>query len=261
MRLATRRSRLHPSLFNAGRVGNPTRAAAAHTTRSIARTAAHSNVRETTPTPTLYVNAGTGVNTGSCRLETHPCLTIDYAISVAPAAAVIDVATGTYAEQVVDSAQQKLTIVGNGVGNTIIDPTSLSTTDPDPTIRSIPVYAIVDAQPGSKVKLEDLTINGAGATNQFTCGNNFVGVYYHDAKGKMTNVDVENIELPEADFGCQGGLAIYATSDASKTTKVTMNSVTVTNYDKNGITCDDAGTTCKINNSTVTGLGSTGLIA
>jgi parallel beta-helix repeat protein len=36
-----------------------------------------------------------------------------------------------------------------------------------------------------------------------------------------------------------------------------MASVTVTNYDKNGITCDDAGTTCRINNSTVTGIGAT----
>jgi parallel beta-helix repeat protein len=207
------------------------------------------------------VNGSTGQNIGSCRLETNPCLTISYAILVAPRAAVIDVAEGTYAEQLVDSARQKLTIVGAGEGSTIIEPTSLATSDTDPDSSSSPVYAIVDAQPGSKVKLEDLTIDGENASSQFTgCADDFVGVYYHNAKGKMTDVTVENIELPESLFGCQDGLGIYAAAAAGSTTTVKMSSVTVTSYQKNGITCDDAGTTCKISDSTVTGIGSTGLI-
>ncbi len=249
------RTSLRPSLFNAGRVK------AGQSMAPPQSSVGHLAASPTTTTPTLYVNASTGVNTGSCRLQTNPCLTITYAISVAPSAAIIDVAAGTYAEQVVDSAQKKLSIVGAGEGTTIIEPSTLTTTDTD-TDGGSTIYAIVDAQPGSKVKLQGLTIDGQAATNQFSsCANDFVGVYYHDAKGKMTNVAVKNIVLPQADFGCQQGLAVYAASDATKTTKVTMDSVTVTNYDKNGITCDDAGTTCKINNSTVTGIGATGLTA
>ncbi len=243
---------LRASIFNAGRVKVVER-------HSVP---ARASASPSTAAPTLYVNGTTGQNIGSCRLETNPCLTISYAIRIAPTAAIIDVAEGTYAEQLVDSARQKLTIVGAGEGSTIIQPTSLATSDTDPDNSSVPVYAIVDAQPGSKVKLEDLTIDGEDATSQFTgCSDNFAGVYYHNAKGKMTDVDVENIVLPEADFGCQDGLGIYAAAAAGSTTKVKMISVTVTNYDKNGITCDDAGTTCKISDSTVTGIGSTGLIA
>jgi parallel beta-helix repeat protein len=112
------------------------------------------------------------------------------------------------------------------------------------------------------VDLSNLTINGANAQGQFTgCGPDFVGAYYHDAKGSMSDVTVENIELAPADFGCQDGLAIYAAADSAMTTTVTMTTVTVNTYDKNGITCDDPGTTCTVSSSTVTGIGCTNLIA
>jgi parallel beta-helix repeat protein len=205
--------------------------------------------------PTLYVSATTGIDTGSCRLSAHPCLTIGYAISQAPTAASIQVAAGTYAEQVVDSAMQNLSIIGAGSSMTTIDPTSVPVSDTD-TDSSTPQYAIVDAQPGSTVNLSGLTIDGSGASNQFTgCSDDYVGVYYHDANGTMSNVIVQNVVLPPGEFGCQDGLAIYAAADTSKTTRVTMSDVQVTNYDKNAITCDDLGTTCTITGSTVTGPG------
>jgi hypothetical protein len=40
-----------------------------------------------------------------------------------------------------------------------------------------------------------------------------------------------------------------------------MSSDDVNNYDKNGITCDDPGTVCNVKNTTVTGIGSTPLVA
>jgi hypothetical protein len=48
---------------------------------------------------------------------------------------------------------------------------------------------------------------------------------------------------------------------ADPTSNVTITNVTVTAYDKNGITCDDMGTTCAIKDTTVTGIGPTTLIA
>ena len=206
-------------------------------------------------TPTLYVNANTGVDSGSCRLSAHPCLTISYAILQAPSSANIDVAAGTYAEQIVDSASKNLSIVGAGESMTTIEPSTVPVSDTD-TDSSQPQYAIVDAQPGSTVNLSGLTIDGSGASTQFTdCTNDYVGVYYHDANGTMSSVIVQNVVLPPDEFGCQDGLAIYAAADTSDTTRVTMSSVQVLNYDKNGITCDDLGTTCTISGSTVTGGG------
>ena len=79
----------------------------------------------------------------------------------------------------------------------------------------------------------------------------------------MTKTTVNGIELPMALFGCQDGLGVYAASDTATATPstVTMTKVVVTNYDKNGITCDDVGTQCTISTSTVTGIGPTGATA
>ena len=62
-------------------------------------------------------------------------------------------------------------------------------------------------------------------------------------------------------FGCQDGLGVYVASDAGAHSTVIMTTDTVQPYDKNGITCDDVGTTCTIESSTVTGIGATPLIA
>jgi parallel beta-helix repeat protein len=56
-------------------------------------------------------------------------------------------------------------------------------------------------------------------------------------------------------------LAIYVDSPAGLHAKVTMSNDTVSNYDKNGITCDDVGTSCNISGATATGIGPTSLIA
>jgi parallel beta-helix repeat protein len=77
----------------------------------------------------------------------------------------------------------------------------------------------------------------------------------------LQKVAVTDIELPPADFGCQDGLGVYVASDSGDTSSVTMSGLTVKSYDKNGVTCDDAGTTCTLAGSHITGIGKTGLIA
>jgi parallel beta-helix repeat protein len=212
----------------------------------------------TPPGGALYVNTNGGVDSGTCRLSTNPCATISYALTEASPSATIHVAAGTYAEQLVIT--QAVSIVGAGA-STIIEPDSLPVADTD-TDSSEPQYAIVDIPSATDVNLKDLTINGTDAEGQFTgCGPDFVGVYYHDSSGSLTAVGVQQIRLPLADYGCQDGQGVYVASDANTTSNVTMTAVSVTNYDKNGITCDDAGTTCSVTRSTMTGIGSTDLIA
>ncbi len=170
--------------------------------------------------------------------------------------------SGSYPQQLV--VKTSVTINGPTSGSpAVIDPSTLGTADVD-SDSSTPQYAIVDAQAGTRVKLKNLTINGANAQSQFTdCSDNYVGVYYHDASGSIAKTTVENIELPVADFGCQDGLGVYVDSDSMgpAASTVTMTKDTVTAYDKNGITCDDVGTTCSISGTTVTGIGPTDLIA
>ena len=206
----------------------------------------------------LYVNGSAGHDSGTCSLSS-PCASISYALSHAAPDTTIHVAAGTYREQV--TITHRVTIVGAGEGATVIAPTVLPRFDSD-TDSATPQYYIIDATHTARVDLKNLTVDGSGASSTFTsCADDFVGVYYHDASGQLSNVAVVNVALPLPLFGCQDGLGIYAATNSGTTAFVDMLHLRVQTYDKNGITCDDPGTTCEIVHSTVTGIGPTGLIA
>ncbi len=206
---------------------------------------------------TLYVNS-TGSDTGTCQLSTLPCATIAYAVTQANPGSTIDVAAGSYPEQLV--INEDLTIVGTG-GTVSIDPSTLPTADTD-TDSSTSQYAIIDVTSMASATLRNLVVDGSNAQSQFTgCGQDFVGVYFHDASGVMKKDIVQNVELSPALLACQDGLGVYVASDSGDHSTVIMTGDTVNTYEKNGVTCDDAGTTCTIESSTVTGIGVTPAIA
>jgi len=210
---------------------------------------------------TTYV-ATTGSNTSnSCTSAATPCQTISYALTKTPAGGTVSVAAGTYAEQV--TITKNVSIIGAGAASTIIEPATLSLYDSD-TDSAQAQYYVVDVEPGvTSATLQSLGVNGSAGSSFFTdCSSDYVGVYYHDASGSLENVNVTGVELPEPLFGCQGGLGVYVATDGGSLTPsmVVMQNVDVSSYDKNGITCDDAGTVCTISNSVITGIGATPLI-
>jgi parallel beta-helix repeat protein len=223
--------------------------------------AALTPLAQATASGTLYVNAGTGSDTGTCRLIADPCQTISYALTKAPAGATIKVAAGAYPEPL--KITQAVTIIGAGSSaatGTVIDPATLiSDTDTD---SSTPQDTVIDIPSATGVTLKNIDVDGQDAEGNFDgCGADFVGVYYHDSSGTMTGVQVDNIQLAPDLFGCQDGQGVYVTSDAGDTSSVTMTRLNVNAYDKNGVTCDDAGTTCTLTSSKITGIGATSLIA
>jgi hypothetical protein len=95
---------------------------------------------------------------------------------------------------------------------------------------------VVDVAPGtSGVKLQKLSVNGlnAGAGDQssflyndgYGCGQDFVGIYFHESSGSLSKVSVNGIDMPSSYFGCQGGQGIYVNSDSADPASVTMNKV------------------------------------
>ena len=218
------------------------------------------------PAPTLHVaTSGTNVD-NNCQSSINPCQTISFALTQAVSGATIKVQAGVYDEQV--QITKAVTIVGAGANQTVIEPSTLTATDSD-SDGGQPILYVVDVNGTTGVNLKDLGVNGSAATTYlntdgFACAQDPVGVYYHDASGSMTHDTVTDIEMPVGLFGCQGGLGVYVTTDITSEASgsvLTMNSDNVNNYDKNGITCDDPDTVCTIKNTTVTGIGSTPLIA
>ena len=190
-------------------------------------------------TPNYYLSPS-GNNANSCLQSSHPCRTIARAISEATTVGTggtIHLAKGTYTGQVVVNSTRlrNLTIEGAGTTDTTIQPPAPPTKtdiDSDSTTLETPD---VDVHGVTGFKLEDLTVNGSSAISSFnSCSDNPVGVYFHDASGTMSSVDVEGVDMAAADFGCQGGLGIYVTSDtvgdgananAAGTSTVTMSHV------------------------------------
>lgn len=222
-----------------------------------------------TGSPTLYVGAsGSDSGGNACRLPAHPCATIAYALTQAPAGgSTIDVGAGTFTQPL--QITKPVSIVGtvvNGSIGTVIKPTStVADTDPQNFEGLTTVAALVDVTDDATVDLANLNINGSTEGPTFTtCGApNFVGLYYHNASGNVDNTKVVNVQLPAADFGCQSGDAVYVGSDAGSpypASHVIFNDDTVKAYDKNGITCRYAGTVCDVSDSVVTGIGPTSLI-
>jgi parallel beta-helix repeat protein len=226
-------------------------------------------------TPTLYVNGSNGSDTtatgaNTCRLDTHPCATIQHAINEAPATAKITVAAGLYPEQLVISGKN-LSISGVNSGkdsgndpsvDTIIQPTSLAITQNDPTHPGTNQADIVTFSGAKSGGLSDLTVDGSQAT-ETDGATNYVGVFMLNSAGTLSGDQIENVQHDQGSFGDQPGAnggVLVANSDGKART-VTMSSLDVTAYDKNGITCRSIGTTCNISDSTVAGIGATGLNA
>lgn len=216
--------------------------------------------------PKLYVTStGTDASNNTCRLAAHPCATVVHALSVAPAGATIDVGAGTY--QAPLHITQNVTIVGtnnsNGKPKSIIFPaTTVADTDSNPeNPDASTIGALVDVTDGATADLSNLVINGSTASFGLSgCAPNYVGLYYHNASGTVSNVDIQSADLPSAP-GCQSGFGAYVTTDSGPGSDVNFSGVKVANYQKNGITCRYAGTTCSVSDSTVTGVGPTNKIA
>jgi hypothetical protein len=89
-----------------------------------------------------------------------------------------------------------------------------------------------------------------------------VGILYQNASGTVKHIATRNqwIGASEGDIGsngCQTGLGIFVQSGNSGTSTVTVTNSSVHDYQKNGITGNEVGTTLTVTNSDVVGQGAT----
>ncbi len=216
---------------------------------------------------TLYV-ASTGSSTNSDK----GCTSAGYdqiqaAVDAAQAGDTVHVCDGTYNEQVTITTDG-LTLTGTGTTSLIepsTTPTVVHTADTPTTLPTTEGMApVIDVGPGVEgVTVRDLEVDGAGWASVLSgCGVDPVGVLFHGASGVVRTVTVSTMELSSSLGGCQAGQGIYVdetgtAASPTGTARVAVVHDTVDGFQKNGITCDDRGTSCSITQNTVTGEGPT----
>lgn len=185
---------------------------------------------------------------------------IQAAVTAAPSGATINVCPGVYQEQV--RINKPLTVRGIEFANqnaAIVKPAP-AVANSTSTASGNPIAAIILAENAGKINLENLTVDGA--TNGINaCAPNLVGIFYRNASGKIENTAVRNIRLGSGLEGCQGGLAIFVQSGVGSEAKVDILNNSIHDYQKNGITANEAGTDVWAKGNAVTGIGPTADIA
>ena len=192
------------------------------------------------------------------RTVPAPYPTIQSAVNASAPGDTVSVAAGSYAEQVVVTTSN-LTIMGSGAGSTIIQPLSVAANSTS-LITGSPIAAIVLVDGATGVTIEQLTVDGGFAGATLGCSPNFMGIFYRASSGMISDARVTNIFTP-SDPSCQGSIAIFIQSGnggPGMNSSVVVDTNTVDNYGKNGVTGNGAGTFMTVTDNTIIGRGAVG---
>lgn len=173
-------------------------------------------------------------------------------------------AGATYNTQITITSSSVTLESTGGHQQATIEPTSVvqNSADPDTTT---PEYNIILAGGSSitGVTITNLVVDGSllpafFTSAGFSCGLpitgdpfDYEGVLFLNAGGTITGNTVQNVYLPLGSAGCQPGNAVEVQTGVSLSSTVVISNNQVLNYNKNGITCNDVGTTCTITKNTV----------
>jgi|GEM_PF-1555590 len=203
-----------------------------------------------TPVSHTSVYVSTTGNDANDGTEAEPFLTIGAAIAAVDVDGTVHVGAGTFTEQLL--IEKSLTLMGNGSASTLIEaPSSLSAGIFGANGITVNTTGIVD--------IGDLWITGPGPSG---CGSIDYGIFV----GGGANAFVHGTKITEIRdeplSGCQNGGGIRFGSDFYGTSATgTIDSNTVTGYQKGGIVVDGADSDATITNNIVTGVGVTTFIA
>lgn len=176
---------------------------------------------------------------------------IQAAINAASAGDQIVICNGTYAEQL--SITKSLDIeADSGVflvpASIPQNATSLATGDG--------IAAAVLISGATNVSISGLTVDGTN--NGITeCAPDLIGIYFQNSSGSLMHATVRNFALAASLNGCQSGTGVFVESGAGQSSEVEISDCSIHGYQKNGVTANETGTTARIHDNVVTGIGPT----
>jgi parallel beta-helix repeat protein len=213
----------------------------------------------------VSANAAT-VFVGTCVSPSFS--TIQAAVTAVPAGSTVNVCPGTYPEQV--SINKRLTLQGIASGTlnqaVVTAPAGGIVQNTVSLATAYPIAAQIYVHDTTRaVAISNLTVDGSGNNGLTACGvPNLVGIYYQDATGSIRNVVTRNQTSVPVNGCAQGtGMGIFVQSGTSLmtggagTSTVTVQNSTVHDFQKNGITGNEVGTTLTVSSNEVRGLGPT----
>jgi Right handed beta helix region len=119
-----------------------------------------------------------------------------------------------------------------------------------------PIASGVVVADTSGVSISGLTIDGAN-NGIPQCAPDLIGISFQNASGVLNHVAVRNFKLAASLNGCQSGTGVFVQSGSGGVSRVEIDDCTVHDFQKNGITADEKGTTAVIRRNVVTGEGPT----
>lgn len=184
--------------------------------------------------------------------------TIQQAVDAVPAGSTIRICPGNYHEQV--NINKKLTLLGISYATqdaVVIFPPgtgmAANAVDVDDPSLAIAAQMFVHDTDGP-VLISNLTVDGTG-NNISGCSPDLQGILYQNASGTLNHIAVRNQVLGSGLGGCQSGEGIFVQSATGSNSRVTVENSSVHNYNKNGITGNDAGTNLTAMRNYVQGSG------
>ncbi len=174
---------------------------------------------------------------------------IQDAIEAASPGDEIHICKGSYVEQV--KIGKPLTIdADNGA---ILMPSAMQANTTS-LFDAAPIATALLVAGTNGVSISGLTVDGAN-NGISQCTPDLIGISFQNASGALARMTVRNFKLAASLNGCQSGTGIFVQSGNGGVSKVEIDDCTVHDFQKNGITADEKGTTTVIRRNVVTGIG------
>jgi len=174
---------------------------------------------------------------------------IQPAIDSASPGETIRVCAGVYQEQL--TIAKSITLAGDN--GAVLMPTAM-TANATSASTSDQIAAAIVVKNTTNVIVSGLYIDGSG--NGITiCAPRLIGILVQDASATIRDNAVRHFRLPAAP-GCQSGNGIEVETITGSSV-VTLSRNSVDDYQKNGITANETGTTATITQNFVSGIGPT----
>ncbi|HTP69204.1 MAG TPA: right-handed parallel beta-helix repeat-containing protein [Dongiaceae bacterium] len=177
---------------------------------------------------------------------------IQDAVNAASPGDIIRVCKGTYVEQV--SVHIPLTIAAeNGA---VLMPSGMQSNTTS-LFNAAPLAVALLVSDATDVTIHGLIVDGSN-NGISGCAPDLFGIAFQNASGTVRRTTVRNFKLVGANLiGCQSGSGIFVESGGGQLSSVTLETNSIHDFQKNGITANEVGTSVLIRANTVTGVGPT----